>query len=245
MNTSFIEIHALDKIFDMGKVRVRALNKVDLSVDENAFCMIMGPSGSGKSTLLNLIGGLDRPTAGSIRVGQHHLEKLDENALAIFRRKQVGFIFQTFNLIPSMTAFENVIFPMRFARVPTQKRKETAMSLLKQVGLANRAYHKPTELSGGQQQRVSVARALVNQPKLILADEPTGNLDTASGEGIMDLLSSLHQSGTTVVMVTHDTRLIPHGTRVIEILDGQIVNGTSQDSTTHASFQPTQTQEQN
>ena len=146
------------------------------------------------------------------------------------RRKQVGFIFQTFNLIPSMTAFENVIFPLRFARVPNQKRKETALQLLKQVGLANRAYHKPTELSGGQQQRVSVARALVNQPGLILADEPTGNLDTASGESIMELLSELHRRGTTIVMVTHDTRLIPYATRVIEILDGHLVNESFQAS---------------
>ncbi len=245
MTSSFIEIHALDKTFNMGKVRVRALNKVDLSVAENAFCLIMGPSGSGKSTLLNLIGGLDRPTAGTIRVGEDHLEKLDENALAVFRRKQVGFIFQTFNLIPSMTALENVIFPMRFARVPNQKRKETAVRLLKQVGLSNRAYHKPTELSGGQQQRVSVARALVNRPQLILADEPTGNLDTASGESIMELLSELHQSGTTIVMVTHDPRLIPYATRVVEILDGKIVNDSSPESTNPTISDPKKQQEQN
>ena len=245
MTSSFIEIHALDKTFNMGKVRVHALNKVDLSVAENAFCLIMGPSGSGKSTLLNLIGGLDRPTAGTIRVGEDHLEKLDENALAVFRRKQVGFIFQTFNLIPSMTALENVIFPMRFARVPNQKRKETAVRLLKQVGLSNRAYHKPTELSGGQQQRVSVARALVNRPQLILADEPTGNLDTASGESIMELLSELHQSGTTIVMVTHDPRLIPYATRVVEILDGKIVNDSSPESTNQTISDPQKQQEQN
>ncbi len=245
MNSPFIEISALDKVFDMGKIRVHALDKVHLDVEENAFCLIMGPSGSGKSTLLNLIGGLDRPTTGSIRVGQDHLEKLDENALAIFRRKQVGFIFQTFNLIPSMTAMENVIFPMRFARVPNQKRKEIAARLLKQVGLANRAYHKPTELSGGQQQRVSVARALVNQPRLILADEPTGNLDTTSGEGIMELLSSLHRSGTTIVMVTHDSRLIPYATRVVEILDGKIVNDATPANHANHSYQTQPTQEQN
>jgi len=172
---------------------------------------------------LHLIGGLDRPNTGSIQVGDHALETLDENALAVFRRKSVGFIFQSFNLISSMTALENVEFPMRFARLPRKIRRSRAAELLDRVGLADRAHHKPTELSGGQQQRVSIARALVNDPRLILADEPTGNLDTASGASVMELLSELHQSGRTVIVVTHDSRMTQFATNTVSLLDGKIV----------------------
>lgn len=220
---SFIGVRGLRKTYVMGRFAVHALADVDLDVGERSFMVVMGPSGSGKSTLLHLIGGLDRPTAGQIQVGDQALEKLDENALAVFRRKSVGFIFQSFNLISSMTALENVEFPMRFARLPRRVRRSRAAELLDRVGLGDRAHHKPTELSGGQQQRVAIARALVNDPALILADEPTGNLDTASGASIMELLSELHRSGRTVIVVTHDARMTQFATHTVSLLDGQIV----------------------
>jgi putative ABC transport system ATP-binding protein len=224
MHDSFIQLSDIHKTFQMGEIAVKALDGVDLQIERESFCLVMGPSGSGKSTLLYLLGGLDRPTAGQIRVNGAHVDAIDENALARFRRHTVGFIFQSFNLIPSMSALENVAFPMRFAHVPARQRKARALELLELVGLGDRAYHKPTELSGGQQQRVAIARALVNQPALVLADEPTGNLDTTSGDSIMELLKTLHDRGTTVVLVTHDMRLTHFATRVVNILDGRIVN---------------------
>ena len=222
---AYIQIHDLRKSYVMGQVTVHALAGVELEIEANTFWVVMGPSGSGKSTLLHLIGGLDRPTSGEIRVGQQSIDHLDENELAVFRRRSVGFIFQSFNLISSMTALENVEFPMRFARVSRRKRKERAIELLRQVGLEDRAFHKPTELSGGQQQRVAIARALVNNPALILADEPTGNLDTSSGVSVMQLLSDLHRSGRTVIVVTHDERMTQFATHTVGLLDGKIVNG--------------------
>jgi putative ABC transport system ATP-binding protein len=183
----------------------------------------MGPSGSGKSTLLYLLGGLDRPTSGTIRVNNQFIETLDENALAIYRRKTIGFIFQSFNLIPSLTALDNVAFPMRFSGISRSKRQLKAYELLQRVGLGDRIHHKPTELSGGQQQRVAVARSLVNDPQLILADEPTGNLDTASGNSIMQLLGELHSQGRTVLVVTHDPRMTNFATHTVHMLDGRIV----------------------
>jgi putative ABC transport system ATP-binding protein len=221
----FIRISGLRKTYIMGRVQVHALDGVDMEIPPNSFMVVMGPSGSGKSTLLHLLGGLDRPTAGHIEVDGQSLETLDENALAVFRRREVGFIFQSFNLIPSMTAQENVAFPMQFSRVPRKLRRQRAFELLKDVALDDRASHRPTELSGGQQQRVAIARALVNDPQLILADEPTGNLDTASGASIMQLLSSLHQSGRTVMVVTHDARMTQVATHVVHLLDGRIVDG--------------------
>lgn len=225
MSEPFIQINDLHKDFQMGQVIVKALSGVNLSIERNSFCLIMGPSGSGKSTLLYLLGGLDRPTSGKISVDGQRIDTIDENALARYRRQTVGFVFQSFNLIPSMSALENTAFPMRFAKIPAHQRKLRAMQLMQQVGLEDRAFHKPTELSGGQQQRVAIARALVNQPKLVLADEPTGNLDTASGDGIMQLLVDLHKTGATIVMVTHDTRLMQYATHIVEILDGRINNG--------------------
>jgi len=204
-----------------------ALDGVDLEIAPNSFYVVMGPSGSGKSTLLHLIGGLDRPTSGSIRVGEQSIDSLDENELAVFRRKTVGFIFQSFNLIQSMTALENVAFPLRFARVRRGERRRLAFESLRRVGLEDRALHRPSELSGGQQQRVAIARSLINDPQLILADEPTGNLDTASGASIMQLLSELHQSGRTVLVVTHDARMTQVATRTVNLLDGKIVDGAA------------------
>jgi putative ABC transport system ATP-binding protein len=227
---TFIRISGLRKTYTMGRVQVHALDGVDMEIPPQSFLVVMGPSGSGKSTLLHLLGGLDRPTAGHIEVDGQALESLDENDLAVFRRRKVGFIFQAFNLIPSMSAAENVAFPMQFARVPRRERKRRSLELLKQVELEDRAVHRPSELSGGQQQRVAIARALVNDPQLILADEPTGNLDTSSGASIMYLLSSLHQSGRTVMVVTHDARMTQVATHVVNLLDGRIVNG---EETTH------------
>ncbi|MFO7537644.1 MAG: ABC transporter ATP-binding protein [Chloroflexota bacterium] len=220
-----IHISNLRKSFRMGRETVHALAGVDLMIEANTFWAVMGPSGSGKSTLLYLLGGLDRPTQGQIAVNGHSIDSLDENRLAIYRRHTVGFIFQSFNLIPSMTALENVAFPMRFAGISRRKRLARANELLTQVGLAERVNHRPTELSGGQQQRVAVARALVNNPQLILADEPTGNLDTASGTEILNLLADLHGNGRTVLVVTHDPRIATFASHTIQLLDGRIVNG--------------------
>jgi putative ABC transport system ATP-binding protein len=222
MEQPFIHIRDLRKEFVMGDVVVNALNGSDLSMEREDLMVVMGPSGSGKSTLLYLLGGLDRPTSGRILVDGQAIESLDENALAVYRRGKVGFIFQSFNLISSMSALDNVAFPMRFAGVSRRERIQGAYALLKQVGLEDRVLHKPTELSGGQQQRVAVARALVNNPQLILADEPTGNLDTASGAGIMQLLSDLHNDGRTVMVVTHDPRMAQFATRIVHLLDGRV-----------------------
>jgi putative ABC transport system ATP-binding protein len=224
MSEPFVQVAGLRKAFVMGRVTVHALAGVDLTIEPRTFAAVIGPSGSGKSTLLYLLGGLDRPTAGSIQVGGQRIDTLDENALAIFRRRSVGFIFQSFNLISSLSALENVAFPMRFARVPRRRRQARALELLRQVGLENRAYHKPTELSGGQQQRVAIARALVNDPRLILADEPTGNLDTHSGAVIIRLLAELHAQGRTVLMVTHDPRLSAFASHTIRLVDGRVVD---------------------
>jgi putative ABC transport system ATP-binding protein len=224
MTEPFVKINQISKEFKMGQTLVRALVSVDLELVRNSFTVLMGPSGSGKSTLLYLLGGLDRPTSGSIEVNGQLLQDLDENALAIYRRKTVGFIFQSFNLIPSMTAQQNIFFPMRFNRTSKKQRIERSNDVLDQVGLTDRKTHRPTELSGGQQQRVAIARALVNNPLLILADEPTGNLDTASGANIMHLLAELHKNGSSVLVVTHDSRMKQFATHHYYLLDGKIVS---------------------
>ncbi|HXF85524.1 MAG TPA: ABC transporter ATP-binding protein [Anaerolineales bacterium] len=224
MVNPFIRVTGLKKYYQMGGTVVRALDGVDLEIPAHTLTVVMGPSGSGKSTLLYLLGGLDRPTAGEIWINGQLLNEMDENSLALFRRKTVGFVFQSFNLISSMTALQNVAFPMQFAGVKPTQREERARTLLTQVGLDNRADHRPTELSGGQQQRVAIARALVNNPSLILADEPTGNLDTASGAAIMQLLSDLHHAGRTVLVVTHDPRMFRFATHKIFLLDGRVVS---------------------
>lgn len=223
-NHSFISVTQLRKTYIMGNQKVHALAGVDLEIQAGSFTVIMGPSGSGKSTLLYLLGGLDRSTSGSIIFEGIFLEKMDENALALYRRNKVGFIFQSFNLIQTMTALENVEFPMRFSGISAAERRKKAIRLLNEVGLSKRALHRPTELSGGQQQRVAIARALVNNPPLILADEPTGNLDTGSGLSIVQTLSALHESGRTVVVVTHDARMTQFASNVIYLLDGMIVS---------------------
>ena len=224
MSQSFIRIRGLKKHFEMGGQTVRALDGIDLDIESGTFTVVMGPSGSGKSTLLYLLGGLDRATSGEISIEGERLDQMDENALALFRRRFMGFIFQSFNLVSSMSALENVAFPMQFAGVSSRQRRDTAGNLLNQVGLSDRADHRPSELSGGQQQRVAIARALVNDPRLILADEPTGNLDTSSGSAVMHVLSDLHHSGRTVLVVTHDPRMARVATHKIFLLDGRVVS---------------------
>jgi putative ABC transport system ATP-binding protein len=232
MSEAFIHIRDLRKSYLLGGETVHALAGVDVDIERGAFAVIMGPSGSGKSTLLYLLGGLDRPTSGRIAVGGQFIDTLDENALAHYRRRTVGFVFQSFNLIASMTALDNVAFPMRFAGAAGAHRRQRAFALLNQVGLADRARHRPTELSGGQQQRVAIARALVNDPQLVLADEPTGNLDSASGNSIMQALAELHAAGRTVVVVTHDPRMMRFATFTLRLLDGKIVTEAEYEAAT-------------
>ena len=222
-NGAFVRIRDLRKSYAMGSETVHALAGVDVDIERGSFAVVMGPSGSGKSTLLYVLGGLDRPSSGHIEVDGQAISELDENALARYRRRTVGFVFQSFNLISSLSALDNVAFPMRFASTPGAQRRARAFELLQQVGLGDRARHRPTELSGGQQQRVAIARALVNNPQMILADEPTGNLDTASGHGVMQVLADLHASGRTIVVVTHDPRMTRFATHTVRMLDGRLV----------------------
>lgn len=224
MNHSFIQVQNLHRHFQMGTETVHALDGVDVAIAQGDFMGIVGPSGSGKSTLLYLIGGLDQPTSGEIWVDGTDIAALDENHLAQYRQKSIGFIFQSFNLIPTMTALQNVEFPMIFARVMPHERIERAKHALEMVGLGDRIHHRPTELSGGQQQRVSIARSLVNNPDIILADEPTGNLDSKSGGEVIGILQQLNQTeGRTIIMVTHDQSLLAATTRHLQILDGRIL----------------------
>lgn len=237
-NNGFVRVADLHKDFLMGETRVQALSGVSLEIEQGSFTVVMGPSGSGKSTLLYLIGGLDWPTSGSIHVDGEEIEKMDENSLAGYRRSKVGFVFQSFNLVSSMPAEENVSFPLRFAGITPAERKTRSQNLLEQVGLSDRATHKPTELSGGQQQRVAIARALINNPLLILADEPTGNLDSNSGLAIMQLLSDLHKSGKTIIVVTHDSRIKQFSTNTIFLLDGKTVSEQTYRQATELMSQP-------
>jgi len=228
MSESVIRTRNLHRHFQMGNQVVHALDGISLNVQPHEFLAVMGPSGSGKSTLLYLLGGLDRPSEGEIWVNGREIAALDENDLAGYRGREVGFIFQVFHLIPTMTALQNVEFPMVFKGLAPKIRHERAAQLLERVGLANRIDHKPTELSGGQQQRVAIARALANRPRIILADEPTGNLDTHTGEEVMDLLTQLNsEEGHTIVIVSHDPSITNHTTRTIHLLDGKIVPTTA------------------
>lgn len=205
----------------MGKVRVDALRGINLDVSLGEFIAIRGPSGSGKSTAMNLIGCLDYPTSGTVLLDGNDISRLRESELAQVRGRKIGFVFQQFNLIPSLSAVENVELPMVFQNVPKKKRIKRAMDLLSSVGLGERLNHRPRELSGGQQQRVSIARALANDPEVILADEPTGNLDSATGKSIMEMLISLNKEGKTIILVTHDENLARMAGRVEYIMDGK------------------------
>ncbi|MFN3345195.1 MAG: ABC transporter ATP-binding protein [Chloroherpetonaceae bacterium] len=223
--TPLIEIHRINRIYNSETAPVNALNGVSLTIYEQSFVSIVGKSGSGKSTLLNLIGGMDKPTSGEIVVGGKVVSKMTPKQLAAYRRSAVGMIFQSFNLIPNMTALDNVALPLFFDGVPEKTRLARAAQLLEMVGLSHRATHRPTELSGGEQQRVAIARALVNNPRFILADEPTGNLDSRTTEEIVALLQHLHQQGKTIVMITHDLSLAEQlSTRIITLKDGNIIS---------------------
>ncbi|MBN1437810.1 MAG: ABC transporter ATP-binding protein [Anaerolineales bacterium] len=220
----FLRAEQLRKKFHLGRKALEVLRGVDLSIRRGEFVAVMGPSGSGKSTLLNVLGGLDRPTSGTIWVEGREITSLDQDALCRYRRDRVGFIFQSFQLLATMTALDNVAFPMVFAGVPHRERAARAERLLAEVGLADRRHHKPSELSGGEQQRVAIARALANSPDLLLADEPTGNLDSATGHEVMEMLTRLHRDGRTLVVVTHDERIARHAQRVLRMLDGRWIN---------------------
>jgi len=226
MSDWVIEAENLSKVYRMGTVEVHALCGLSLKVARGEIVAIMGPSGSGKSTLMNIIGCLDRPTAGEYILDGEKTAQLKDDQLASIRNRKVGFVFQSFNLLSRASALFNVELPMRYAGVRSG-RKARAREALESVGLADRISHHPNELSGGQQQRVAIARALVNNPAIILADEPTGNLDSASGASVMQLLSELHQSGRTIVVVTHDVRMTQVATHTVQLLDGQIVDETA------------------
>jgi len=215
-----IHMRTIKKTYDTGKFKVDALRGVDLSVKKGEFVAIMGPSGSGKSTLMNLIGCLDTPTSGTYVLKGEVVADLDADRLADIRNRRVGFVFQNFNLLPHITAFENVEMPLLFGGISAKKRKRKVEDVMNKVGLADRMDHRPTELSGGQMQRVAVARALAMEPDLLLADEPTGNLDTSAGGDIMSLFQTLWELGSTVVVITHDKALAQRAKRIIEIRDG-------------------------
>jgi len=219
-----IELESVTRIYRMGSQEIRALDQVDLTVADAEFVAVVGPSGSGKSTLLHVVGGLDTPTSGQVRVDGQDLAKARDRELASFRNQRVGFVFQTFNLQPTYTALENVALPLVFAKVPPRERNERAQTALAAVGLGDRTRHKPAQMSGGERQRVAIARALVTDPAYILADEPTGNLDTATSREIVALLDRLHgERGITVLLVTHDVEMAAFADRQIALRDGRIV----------------------
>lgn len=217
-----IEIQNIVKNYQVGSVIVRALRSVSLNIGRNEYVAIMGPSGSGKSTLMNLLGCLDTPTSGSYILNGTDVSKMEDDYLAEIRNKEIGFVFQTFNLLPRYTALENVTLPLIYAGVSKVDREQNAIETLEQVGLQDRMTHKPNELSGGQRQRVAIARALVNKPSIILADEPTGNLDSKTSIDIMNLLDDIHKKGNTVIVVTHEEDIAKHAARIIRLFDGEI-----------------------
>jgi putative ABC transport system ATP-binding protein len=219
-----IQVKNLKKVYETGEIQVEALRGVELQVQPGEFITIMGSSGSGKSTLMNILGCLDRPTAGSYKLNGSEVSGLNEDELAKVRNQLIGFVFQTFNLLPRSTAQQNVELPMVYAGIEPFERRRRALAALEQVGLSTRAEHRPNELSGGQRQRVAIARALVNNPSLLLADEPTGNLDSHSGTEIMRLLQSLHRQGLTIVLVTHDPEIVYFSQRVVRFRDGMIIS---------------------
>ena len=226
MKKPIIQLRKVWKTYTMGDAKVHALQGIDLDVYQGDFVAIQGPSGSGKSTAMNLVGCLDIPTRGEIQLDGKNISKLHESDLAQIRGRKIGFIFQKFNLIETLTALENVMLPMTFQGIPERERTKRATMLLVQFGLGERLHHKPNQLSGGQQQRVAIARALAVDPPVILADEPTGNLDSKTGHEVMDFLKLVNKQGKTVVLVTHDDLLARHADKIAYLKDGKIVRGT-------------------
>ncbi len=217
-----IETHNISKVYKMGDNIVNALQSVSITINRGEYVAFMGPSGSGKSTLMNIVGCLDSPTAGTYELNNQMVSEMTENELASVRNKEIGFVFQTFNLLPRATALENVALPLIYAGYGKQERSEMAMGALESVNLADRHHHRPNELSGGQRQRVAIARALVNSPSIILADEPTGNLDSKTSYGIMTLFQELHDKGNTIIMVTHEDDIAHYAHRIIRLRDGLV-----------------------
>jgi putative ABC transport system ATP-binding protein len=221
---ALIEIRGLKKIYQMGSEEVRALDGVDVDVERGEYLAVMGASGSGKSTLMNLIGCLDTPTSGSYRLNETPVEEMDDEALAAIRNQEIGFVFQTFNLLPRTSALENVELPLVYSGMGRRERRERALEALQKVGLGDRVDHRPNELSGGQRQRVAIARALVNSPSILLADEPTGNLDSATSAEIMDLFDELSAAGNTIVLVTHEPDIAARCRRQLVLRDGKVLS---------------------
>jgi|TARA_B100000676_G_scaffold191780_1_gene188563 putative ABC transport system ATP-binding protein len=232
--SNLISLNSIKRHYDVGGELVRALDGVDVSINSNEYISIMGPSGSGKSTLMNIIGCLDTPTHGTYQFEGELVHEMDDDQLASIRNRKIGFVFQTFNLLPKSTALRNVEVPLIYSNIPKIERLEMARNSLISVGLEDRLDHKPNELSGGQRQRVAIARALVNNPSIILADEPTGNLDSKSGIEIMKILYDLHQKGNTIILVTHEKEIAMHASRIITIFDGKIKEDRLNESMTVA-----------
>jgi putative ABC transport system ATP-binding protein len=222
MNEEIIKLTGITKHYKVGSYIVKALEDITLEIYKNEYVALMGPSGSGKSTLMNILGCLDTPTNGEYILNEHDVSKLNDNQLAEIRNKEIGFVFQTFNLLPRSTALDNVTLPLVYAGFGKQQRLDRAMEVLDQVQLSDRVTHKPNELSGGQRQRVAIARALVNKPSIILADEPTGNLDSKTSIEIMGLLEEIHEKGNTIILVTHEEDIARHAHRIIRLKDGRV-----------------------
>ena len=219
---NIINIEHISRVYQVGTEEVRALSDISISIDKNEYVAIMGPSGSGKSTLMNVLGCLDTPTAGKYEFNKNNVSEMNDNDLAKIRNKEIGFVFQTFNLLPRSDAFHNVELPLIYAGVSKAERRSRAKQALVDVGLENRMHHKPNELSGGQRQRVAIARALVTNPSIILADEPTGNLDSKTGEEIMLLFNEIHGKGNTIILVTHEEYIAEHAARIVRLKDGLV-----------------------
>ena len=217
-----IDVRNLVKTYQIGTVEVNALRGVDLHIKKNEYVAVMGPSGSGKSTLMNILGCLDTPSSGEYDLAGEVVSQMNDDQLADIRNRQIGFVFQTFNLLPRANALHNVELPLIYAGIPAAKRRAMAMEALQRVGLGDRFHHKPNELSGGQRQRVAIARALINNPSIIFADEPTGNLDTTTGDEIMQIFEELHRQGNTIILVTHEEYIAEHALRIVRLRDGKI-----------------------
>jgi len=224
--TDLIDLKNIKKIYEIGDERVHALDGVNLHIDEEEFVAVVGASGSGKSTMMNIIGFLDTPDEGTYNLDGQDVTEMTEHDLGVLRNKKIGFVFQQFNLLQKLNAYENVELPLIYQGVSAGVRKQRVLEALKRVGLEKRIHHRPTQLSGGQQQRVAVARALVTEPSLILADEPTGNLDSRSTYDIMNLLHELHEQGNTIILITHDNEIAGEALRQVQIVDGQVINDT-------------------